>query len=555
MSSATFEVLFPAGLRQVFRMRAVAKFRRLRQRIFAPRRALLSAVAIILGLFWFGQAAAGILLRPPADPQRLRLWITGGLVLYAYWHLLRSAWAKELTAVMWSRSEQGMLHTAPLSPSQLMTYRLAGIVGPALLKASLLTVVLWPDAARLELTFIGLVIALGVLELARMIVEIGCSGLSLSHRRVLKFATAIVAVGLGASLGRFAWAHWDSQHPVPGIQLPSLLLSGLTELSQGSVTRALGLPLQFVADIATSATWNLFVLRNLAIGVIELGTLVLVIYQLDRWMTRSHIERERKGYDRQLASSSSPARQAILDADRFESRRLLPRLPDLGGTGVLVARQAVTALRYWPTILITLLIPGAFSLFPVFVLPEHSSILVHVTGSLIFYTLLLGPPALKIDFRRDLDRMLMLRQLPLSPMRVVAGQLAIPVAACITYQIAVLVVTAVLRPTSPASMLVAVGVMVPATLFIFALENLIFRAFPQRIGQEGIEVLIRTTLVFTFKGLLFVAAAALLLGWSLLVRHCVTESLQPLIFRGIGLTRCGWRRGGDARDISRLQSL
>lgn len=526
---------FPSSLRQLLQMRTVAKLARLKRRILSPQRMILTVLAILLAAFWMGQTLLSIMLRPPADPQRLQAWITSGLVFYAFWHLLRSAWSGERLGLAWTRPERELLWTAPLSRAQLISYRIAAGIGPAILKATLLTFLLLPDSSRIELTFLGLLMALSILELTRMIVEIGCAGLSSSALIRLRVVVSSIAAAIAISIGVSVWMRWDPDFGMPAIQLPNLMLGGLIDLSHSEIARAAGYPLSLLAEIAIASQWSVPVVAWIAVGLIQLSGLVAMVFWLERTLAEAQVRRQRAAYIPTDAKAITTAPLAEQTMTAFQCRQRLPRMAMLGGIGPLLARHTVTLRGYWLTVLATLLVPAAFSTFPIWVLPVEQPILIHVVGSLIFYTLLLGPPALKIDFRRDLDRIIVLRQLPLSPLRITIGQLALPIAACLAFQFVVLVAAAIARGLDPASVVLAVGVLIPATVFIFALENAIFLTFPQRIGQEGIEVLIRTTLVFTFKGLLFVAAIAVLLAWTMGIRQSVAVDYQTLVYRAGGL--------------------
>ena len=52
--------------------------------------------------------------------------------------------------------------------------------------------------------------------------------------------------------------------------------------------------------------------------------------------------------------------------------------------------------------------------------------LLHVAAWLAVCTLLLAPPALRIDFRRDIDRIWLLKSLPITPLAMTIGQIVLP---------------------------------------------------------------------------------------------------------------------------------
>jgi hypothetical protein len=71
----------------------------------------------------------------------------------------------------------------------------------------------------------------------------------------------------------------------------------------------------------------------------------------------------------------------------------------------------------------------------------------------------------------------------------------------------------------------ALALLVPLNVVIYSLENLLFLLSPSRPSQEGIDVFLRSILVFTAKGVLFAGGLLLLLlgsraaGYSVLLSH------------------------------------
>ena len=74
------------------------RFRVLRMlhRIRSPRRIIATSLA---GLFFLLYLLNGIFIlsaREPADPERLCLWLSGGMVIYAIYHCVRCAWSENV---------------------------------------------------------------------------------------------------------------------------------------------------------------------------------------------------------------------------------------------------------------------------------------------------------------------------------------------------------------------------------------------------------------------------------------------------------------------------
>jgi hypothetical protein len=157
------------------------------------------------------------------------------------------------------------------------------------------------------------------------------------------------------------------------------------------------------------------------------------------------------------------------------------------------------------------------SCLPLIVFDDPHIVLLNVVGSLAFYSFLLLPAALKFDFRRDVDRIAILKSLPVRPAAVVTGQLATPILIASAYQLAVLLITVLIYPVHPGLLVAAFVLLAPLNILIFALDNLIYLLYPYRLNQEGLEIFLRTTLTFTAKGLLFGLALGVTLAWALVV--------------------------------------
>ncbi len=159
--------------------------------------------------------------------------------------------------------------------------------------------------------------------------------------------------------------------------------------------------------------------------------------------------------------------------------------------------------------------PAILACVPLFVIADARVAFVSTAGALAFYTFLLLPTALRFDFRRDFERLAILKGLPISPAATVVGQTFVPVLIATLFQAGVLTAAVVARSLPPQFLVVAMLVMIPLNAFVFALDNLIFLLYPYRMQQEGLEIFLRTMLTFTGKGLLFTAGLAAVAAWGL----------------------------------------
>ena len=185
-----------------------------------------------------------------------------------------------------------------------------------------------------------------------------------------------------------------------------------------------------------------------------------------------------------------------------------------GPMGAIAWRQWLGSRRYVGSLLTALVIPGIMAMTPMVVVADPLGAFLATAAALAFYTFLLLPTALRFDFRRDLDRMAMFKSLPISAHAMTLGQLTTPVIISSLFQATVLAIAALIHGQTALFYLGTLLVLLPVNVLVFALENLIFILYPYRIGQEGLEIFLRTMLTFTGKGLLFVLGLALISAWG-----------------------------------------
>ncbi|MDB4539933.1 hypothetical protein N9231_05875, partial [Saprospiraceae bacterium] len=80
---------------------------------------------------------------------------------------------------------------------------------------------------------------------------------------------------------------------------------------------------------------------------------------------------------------------------------------------------------------------------------------------------------------------------------------------------------------------IAAILLIPVSVLIFAVENLLFMIAPYRRNQEGVAVFLRTILTFTAKGMLFAIGLALTVAWAWLCRQIGANSIHGQFFSGL----------------------
>lgn len=503
--------IHPAAL-ELLRLESRGRRRRLWQRFRQKRRLMLSAVAGMLAVIWLGNAVMTVWLRESASPDTLRALLSWGLVLYATWHLAKAAFFRPEHPFEWTDAERETLAGVPLRPRDLVGYQLASVTLTTVVKTALFGVLLLPDLRCLPLAFLGLFLAMLLLEFVRMIVDLVTWGMG--RRAYLAYRTVVVA-GLAAA-GIVVWATIAR----------SDLLAGQVALGDGVLDRFLAIlkavepttigyaawPFRPLVDLITAASIDsrgIVLAIFSSVVVFTIGASVAPLYS---FVTKRAVAREQANYAKIAAAAVAcePVHGVV------EARPCVIRVVRGGGLGPILWRQLVGARRQWGSVLTAMIAPAILAAAPCFVIAEPNIAFLATAATLAFYTFLLLPTALRFDFRRDLDRLATLKGLPVSATAIVLGQTLAPVMVATLFQAAVLVFAAAARSLPPQYVVGAILVMLPLNVFVFALDNLIYLLYPHRVQQEGLEIFVRTMLTFTAKGLLFSAGLGAMAVWGFL---------------------------------------
>jgi hypothetical protein len=504
-------------------VQARAKFGRCCRSFRSPRNFLLSVAALLLGVVWLGQAVVSMLFREPYSIETLRSWIPLTLTAYFLWHLLKVAWKRPEEAIAWSAAERAMICGGPFSRRELLAYRLTAVLAAAMFKALLVSLLLFPDLPVWPAGVLGLMLALAFIELWRMAVEIAThrgSGRAFLWLRVGVFG-AVGAVVLNAFvMAGGALSTMDEPAGMSTVQLLRHLFLATTQLRHTWIGGVCVAPFAAFAEvIAAPHGVGLEFIGWLLLASLMVVLMAWAVFWIDRRSFAAIVRAERIGYHPATSSSH------IARAGSGRAGSKLPHVLRLGGMGPIVWRQMIGASRHKAGLLFALTLPALLAMLPLLQPLNPAGTFLQVAGGLVFYSFVLLPAALKYDFRRDYDRLIALKMLPISPSITVFGQLATPVLLMSLFQMSVLTITVIVRP-APVGYVTAAIVLLPVlNVLIFSVENLLFLLSPYRLNQEGISVFLRTILVFTAKGIFFAAALVGVLVW-LYIAHDVARRMD-----------------------------
>lgn len=498
------------SLRQLLKFQLVGKLRRIGSAFRSRRKIALTALAILLGCVWLGQTILAILFREPADPGSLRTWLSVSLLLYCVFHFIKIGCRKPVEPFEWTAAEQQNLLSAPLTRKQLATYRLTNYMVATGAKALCFSVVMIPDLPSLTVAFSGMFIGLSIIDLVRVLLErVAWTAASTGKRcwTIVRSCMLLPAVSLlGVAFYQTSCdPSFEStlQSPNP-LALPQLFLGVVSEVVAQPPLSWIMLPWTAVVDIVLATQYDVAFMARLAMLYGSLACLATTVYMADskgtEWIKQLALRGKGNG-----GNSNQNA--------RGENRKKVKAPVGFGGAKAIVWHQLLGAIHYRSTLIFALAIPTLLSCMPLLSKSTSFANSLSVIGSMVFYSFLLLPPALMLDFRRDAQRLSMWKATPIQPFALTVGQLAVPVVLMCVFQAAVLLIAVLVGGHSP-MMFLAWPLLVPMNILIIGMENAIFLMHPYRRNQEGIEVFLRTILTFTGKGLLFAIGLVLTLAWA-----------------------------------------
>ncbi len=517
-----FSILLPnTSLRQLFVTRAQARVRTMWRKIASPRRLVLSAIAVVLPLIWMINFVASMLLRESFSPEVFRhgLFVVG--TGYALWYLLKASTFRPPTSIEWTPSERALLCGGPFTRNELIRYRLATIFTATVFKALFASCMFLPELSMWWSGFVGMLLGLAFLDVARLAAEIIMCGVSDSTYRKIRAALLTIATAAGVSAAILALtspALSTSQWPL-AMSLPLEFMKQLTGLRETSAGLIFSAPLLPFVEVITAPSISLMLLAWLFLcGSLTVALTLAAIY-LDGLFADQNAESIRRNY-----AAVAAAKRAKKNVRRRNSG--LPEIARLRGAGPIAWRQWLGARKYETSLLVALGVPAALSSLPLLADADPVNTFLNVGAALILYSFLLLPAALKYDFRRDYDRLPVLKTLPISPLAIVTGQLAVPILLATLQQGLVLLIAFIVRPLPLSIVGNALLMLIPLNVVIFGLDNLIYLMYPYRQTEEGLQPFIRATLTFTAKGVLCMSALTCLFIWAV---NCRWLSELPLL--------------------------
>jgi hypothetical protein len=293
---------------------------------------------------------------------------------------------------------------------------------------------------------------------------------------------------------------------------------------------------------------------------------VLVVFGLDAQFLEAAATASERIYTQLQRMRRGEASGLRLSDGSGKARWSLPVFPWWGGIGPIAWRQTLTALRSLGRLALLVCILGAILAGPLIAESEANAkqrelIAPLVAFGVLLYLSLLMTALVPFDFRGDLDRMEVLKALPVPGWRLAIGQLVVPVALISLMQILMLGVVQLAWGEVQPLLLAGMAFALPLNFLVFGLDNLMFLWFPSRIMASNpgdFQAMGRNMLFLITKTLVVAVVALLAFGFGLGAYFLAGHSLVAgLAVAWMVVAACAWvlvpmmAVAFDAFDVSR----
>lgn len=401
--------------------------------------------------------------------EQLRIFGPAALAGYCVLNVFLTAGEN---ALYFTPAEVSFLFSAPLSRRQLLAYKLASTAMVGVPTSFLMALVFRPHAGSYVSALVGIILVFGFVHLFGMtlyllVSAIGAPLFQRGRRAVTTFL--LVLGGIGLFIVRYDLG-------------PRGLDQILSQIARSPAWQVVFLPFSwYIETILAKEVWPDLVVHAILCLFIN-GGLVAVVFFLDTLNLESIASSSARLYTRIQRLRGRTVEGASEEEAGF--RATCPALPHWGGIGTILWRQLTTALRQPGRLFLTSL-PFIFILIgPIISAQEDNT----PTGQLVpllvagvLWVALFITALVPYDFRGDLDRMVVLKGLPIAPWRMVIGQLLTPVLLIAFLQGVVLTCLFFLIADSAHLVIAGAIFLLPFNFLLFGVENLLFLLFPVRL--------------------------------------------------------------------------
>ncbi|MDP8245276.1 MAG: putative ABC exporter domain-containing protein [Candidatus Hinthialibacter antarcticus] len=487
----------------LLRLRTKAWFRHTLYSFFSFKRAIFAVVALCMITLWMIPMLFMGEMRGLPQVEQVRLMMPPFFLMFFVMNLVT---AQKDMALNFEPCEIGFLFAGPFSRRDLLFYKLCDFMMKLTFSALIFSVVAKQWVAYWFVSFVGFFLLMVFMTLLDIVVVLMMQNVVMD-RRVKWTLFGIISAVIVAFL-LFEYSTIETLIVSGDLKQPSDYIKAFHATWLGTIVLA---PFQVFAYLITSRSFFFEWIYYASIALAINAGLVSLILFFDKNYIEVSLEVSQRMYTRRkkalqggVLGQSSSVKSAI---------RGVPRLPWWGGAGPVAWRQLTSAYRQWPSLLrlflITAIFMGPFLIFSGFGSGGAIAGLAAVFGfAFIFF-----PQQIRFDFRSDIDQIEWLKQMPLNPYGVVAGQLLTPSLFLLCF---VLVLGSITLITGEWMMWIGMLCFsVPGVVLMLEIENLFFLLFPVRMQPNSagdIQFLGRIYLMMLLKMLVIVICGGLSFG-------------------------------------------
>jgi hypothetical protein len=474
------------------------------------------AVLAVVGLVFFVVWLLPVLLLPHSGggmaPEVLRRYGPAGLLLYCLGNVLFSS---EQKAVYFTPSEVNFLFPGPFGRREILGYKILSTLLVSLPSTLLLALVLRVPGTWFPAAYVGLLLLIVFMQLFSMAITLVATAVGARlysrGRKLVLAAVVVLAAAVAVRVGGSP-AGWR----------PRELVDRLTELPAWQVASQ---PLAWFFDafLATRLWPNLALYACL--GVLVNLAVLAVVFALDAHYLETAAASSARIYVRLQRLRGRSVTVGDEASGGRKARLAVPDLPWWGGVGPVFWRQLTTALRGLGRVVFVFFVMGVVMVGPMVasVSSAEAAAAVPAVGVMVVSMTVFLTALVPFDFRGDVDRIAVLKTLPLPGWRLALGQLLAPVVLTCALQWLVLAAVLWVSRRGGRPLLICAAYAVPFDFLLFAMENLFFLLFPTRLAAAtpgDFQALGRNVLFLLAKMLVlmlvgFLAAVAGVVAWLL----------------------------------------
>jgi hypothetical protein len=492
----------PIGLLTLLQLHFRGKIRYALRGVRTPRGLAFLLLGILVLTLWIGPSLYRALHMPHTDPRIVRTIAPFAILGFCLSNLFTSFGE---AAVPFTGAEVDFLFYGPFTRRSLLGYKIL----KAGLGTAFTTVIFSVFLLRFSNCWmcccVGIWLTVQFMQLFAMAVTlvgqtIGERAYTGSRRVIFVIAGVLVLLAMGPTVIHHRGSALDFMMQVHGT------LAG----------RVLLFPFDIFAATVTAPAAELLKWATPAFAI-DLLMFGLVIGLDANYLEAAAMVSQKRYERRQRARAGGAARMTDAITVRFR----VPQLPRCGGAGAIAWRQLVGAVRSTRALLIVLILIAIAG--GTFVLQHRGSSLASLEQLLgaVFWMNMVMISMLKFDFRDELDRLDLLRSLPIRPSAVAAAELFTPVMVLTAMQGTLLAVVTLCVKGAWKVTLPAAAFTLPFNVLYVGIENLMFLMFPLRSAgliAGDMQMFGRQMVIFPCKVLLllvglFITAAVGTVGF------------------------------------------